>query len=168
MGDTLIPMPALLTISKLTDVAWEGSAAGIAVIVTLLGDGARAGAVYSALVSDGTLTNVPQVAPVHPAPETIHRISVPGFDPTAAVRSAALVARTVIVAHAGSDCGAVKIPSAEIVPALLLPPAAFAALHVMPVLVVFSTVALSLMESPSSTDAFAGTTLMVIAGSIVD
>jgi hypothetical protein len=59
------------------DVALDGSASGAAVICTVAGDGANAGAVYTP-----SAEIVPQAAPVHPEPETLQEIARLGFELT--------------------------------------------------------------------------------------
>jgi hypothetical protein len=70
-------------IVTITVAAFDGSATGVAVIVTTLGDGARLGAVNVAVAPLGVI--VPQVAPAHPAPETVQLIEVLGSEFAAGV-----------------------------------------------------------------------------------
>jgi hypothetical protein len=90
----------------------EGSACGVAVIVTLFGLGAVSGAVYCA---DAVATFplcvcavvpliVPQEAPLHPGPFKDHTITLLGFEPGIAVS----VATTVAVAPTGTLDGALS------------------------------------------------------------
>jgi len=88
----------------------EGSACGVAVIVTLLGFGAVAGAVYSAeavvtfplCVCVVVPLIVPHEAPLHPGPLSVHAIAVLGFEPGMAVS----VATIATVAPTGTLDGA--------------------------------------------------------------
>lgn len=80
------------------------------------------------------------------------------------VGSAWLVARISTLVGDGRTAGAVYIPSAVIVPALLFPSATPFTLHVTAVFVVFVTVAVNVWMFPSKTDALAGATCTVIEG----
>jgi hypothetical protein len=75
------------------------------------------------------------------------------------VASAALAACTTSVAGTGSDCGAVKIPLAEIVPTVELPPGTPATVQITPVFVAFETVGVRLIAFPNNTDPVPGVTL---------
>src|SRR5262245_41272774 len=76
------------------------SACGTAVIVTVLGLGARLGAVYVALSAIGsppapcvvTVLSVPQDAPLHPVPERDQVKTVLGCEPGTGVMVATIVA----------------------------------------------------------------------------
>jgi hypothetical protein len=68
-----------------------------------------------------------------------------------------------MVAGTGRNCGAVNKPAVEIVPTVLLPPGMPATLQLTDVLLVSVTVAVRGVESPSSTDALAGTMLIETA-----
>jgi hypothetical protein len=60
------------------DAAFVGSATGVAVIVTVFGEGARVGAIK---ITEEPLPEIaPQVAPEQPAPATAQLIAVLGFE----------------------------------------------------------------------------------------
>lgn len=60
------------------DAAFDGSAVGVAVIETISGEGARAGATNVA--EEPLPVIVPHVGPEQPAPETVQLIAVLGFE----------------------------------------------------------------------------------------
>lgn len=86
-GDTMAGLGSTVTftgtaelIMTASDAAFEGSAAGVAVIVTWSGDGASEGAVYIALLPAPVPTIVPHAAPAQPAPDTLQEIIMLGLE----------------------------------------------------------------------------------------
>ena len=67
-----------------TEVAFDGSACGVAMICTVAGEGGSEGAVYTPLEEI-----VPQAAPVQPVPATLQEITRLGFELAAGVSVAA-------------------------------------------------------------------------------
>jgi hypothetical protein len=81
VGDT-----ATLTVDRIvtdTDVAFEGSASGVAVTFTVATDGGSVGAEYTPLCEI-----VPHAPPLHPEPETDHVIARLGLELAAGVNVA--------------------------------------------------------------------------------
>ena len=78
-----IETPITGTIETETEVAFDGSACGVAMICTVAGDGAREGAVYTPLEEI-----VPHAAPAQPAPATLQEITRLGFEVVAGVSAA--------------------------------------------------------------------------------
>jgi hypothetical protein len=66
------------------DAVFDGSAAGVAVIVTIFGEGASAGATNVA--EEPLPAIVPHVAPEQPAPEIVQLIAGLGFEFATGVR----------------------------------------------------------------------------------
>jgi hypothetical protein len=96
---------------------FDPSACGVAVIVTVLGFGACAGAVYAAVSAvplppvDCVVTafSVPHDAPLHPAPLSDQLIVVFGFEPGTGVNVATTVAEAPVVTLAGAVSCTVKL-----------------------------------------------------------
>ena len=82
-----IEMPITGMIEMETEVAFDGSACGVATICTVAGDGTTEGAVYIPLEEI-----VPHAAPEQPAPATLQEITRLGFELAAGVSVAAYVA----------------------------------------------------------------------------
>ena len=80
-GETLTLMVEITV--TVSDVAFEASASGVAVIWTVGGDGANEGALNAPLEEI-----VPQAAPEQPAPDTVHEMPVLGLEFAAGVRVA--------------------------------------------------------------------------------
>jgi hypothetical protein len=67
-------------ISIAIETALDGAATGVAVTVTMLGDGAIVGAVKVAVAPEPATLIVPQDEPEHPVPETAQEIARFGFE----------------------------------------------------------------------------------------
>jgi hypothetical protein len=78
-----IEMPITGMMETETEVAFDGSACGVAMTRTVGGDGASAGAVYTPLEEI-----VPHAAPPQPGPATLQAITRLGFEPAAGVSDA--------------------------------------------------------------------------------
>jgi hypothetical protein len=83
-----MPWPDPGRIVTTASTAFEGSASGVAVTVTVLGFGTVIGAVYvstSGIAANPlacvVVVSVPQVDPLHPVPASDHVIVALGFDP---------------------------------------------------------------------------------------
>jgi hypothetical protein len=73
-------MLTVATMVTVVDAAFDGSAAGVAVIVIRFGDGAAAGAVYVAKEPGLTTAIVPQADPAQPVPKMLHEIAEEGLE----------------------------------------------------------------------------------------
>jgi hypothetical protein len=93
-----IETPITARMETETEVAFDGSACGVAMICTVAGDGANDGAVYTPLEEI-----VPHEAPAQPAPATLQEITRLGFEPAAGVSVAAKVAVVPVVTDEGPD-----------------------------------------------------------------
>jgi hypothetical protein len=88
-----------------------GSACGVAVIVTLFGEGAAKGAVYVAvfvIVPEAPVvaapgTSVPQAAPLHPAPHNAHVTTPLGCEPGTGVSVAVIATLAPVETLEGAD-----------------------------------------------------------------
>ena len=97
-GDTVMPTPGCTAI--VTCAFFVGSPKGVTVIVTLFGEGTIEGAVYVAELAEGlpplacvvTTLNTPQLAPLHPGPDTAQDSARLGLEPGTGVRVAVIVA----------------------------------------------------------------------------
>jgi hypothetical protein len=80
-------------------------------MVTLLGEGAVKGAVYVAVfvivpeapVEDAPATSVPQVAPLHPAPDSAHVTTPLGCEPGTGVSVAVIATLAPVETLEGAD-----------------------------------------------------------------
>ncbi len=86
--------------------AFVGSATGVAVIVTMFGDGAAPGAMNVAVAPLKEID--PHADPVQPAPESVHPIAVLGFELGAGVSVAAKFAVVPALTVVGPDTEKVK------------------------------------------------------------
>lgn len=86
VGEIEMPVTGIIEIETETEVAFVGSACGVAMIRTIAGDGATEGAEYTPPAEI-----IPQVEPAQPVPATLQEITRLGFEFGAGVSVAAYV-----------------------------------------------------------------------------